>query len=90
MPRNKLQVSDQQVLEWSESTINAELIRRVEEYKDFVQSARGVDAFHPFEPQRTQEVLCGLNAIVDTLDIVVELLEGNWEPLELDDASEED
>jgi len=78
------------VHEWAETQVNAELILRIEDYKAFVDSARGVDAFHPFEPQKTQEVLCGLNAIVDTLDIVVELLEGNWEPLELDDASDED
>ena len=38
----------------------------------------GADCYHPYEPQRTQEILANLNGAIDTWEIVVDLLGGDW------------
>jgi hypothetical protein len=84
-----MQLSEQQVNEWKESQVTEALKAKIETYSGFVRSAEGIDAYHPFDPQRTQEILAGLNAIVDTLELVLEWLEGDWDSLELEDDSKE-
>lgn len=39
---------------------------------------RGLEAFEPFQPNRTQEVLANLNGYVDALNVVIEALDGDW------------
>jgi len=90
MPKKQLQVTDQQVLEWTEGPVPEVLRRKILDYQRMVYTAKGIPVFHPFEPQKTHEILCGLNAIVDTLDLVIEWLWGDWESLEIEDDSDED
>ena len=71
-----------------ESQVTEALKDKVESYREYVASAEGVEAYHPFEPQKTQEILAGLNAISDTLELVDEWLEGEWDSLEIEDDSD--
>ena len=41
-----------------------------------MQASKGLNAFHPFDPQRTQELLSNLNGYVDALDVVIDTLDG--------------
>ena len=70
----------QQVKEWAESPINEKLAFAIEDYIRELEI--GLDCFHPFEPQKTQETLAGINGSVDTWRIVIDLLNGDWEFLE--------
>jgi len=82
------QVSEQQISEWLQSPVSKELVKRIEIYRDHLDSSKGLSAFHPFEPQRTQEVLANLNGAVDTWEDVIDILEGNWELIDVSDDVE--
>ena len=74
------QVSKQQIEEWIENPVTI-AFRQIAEYeRDQLISAKGVDAYHPYEPQKTQEILANLNGAVDTWEFVIEALEGEgWD-----------
>ena len=79
------QINKQQLEEWTENPIT-ELFREIlEQERDEMMEARGLQAFQPFQPQRTQEVLSNLNGFVDALDVVIESLSGDWTQWEEDD-----
>lgn len=73
----------EQVEEWSQGPVNETLIRFIENYIEELRV--GTDAYHPFEPYKTQEILAGLNGTIDTWEVVVELLKGDWAFMEEDD-----
>lgn len=75
-------INKQQFSEWTENPVT-ELIKDslVKERDDIAQS-RGLDAFSPFEPQKTQEILANLNGYVDALDVVVAILDGDLSSIE--------
>jgi hypothetical protein len=69
-------VTRKQVEEWIENpvTLAFKYVATVE--RDEVLAAKGLGAYHPFQPQRTQEVLANLNGAADTWDEVIAALEG--------------
>lgn len=74
------QVSKQQIIEWIENPVTIAFKHIAKYERDELMNNRGVDAYHPFEPQKTQEILAGLNGAVDTWDFVIEALEGEgWD-----------
>ena len=75
-PNDRLQVSRQQVEEWVENPVTIAFKALTEIERDDILNARGIDAFHPFDAQRTQEVLANLNGYADALDRQLAALEG--------------
>lgn len=75
MPQKPMPVSREQVLEWCENPVTLRMKYLAhQQVEDF--ETRNTEVFYPFEPQKTQEVLAGINACVDTWEDVVETLEG--------------
>ena len=89
MPRRQLQVTDQQVQEWAKDPVTLLFKQRATIERDETLVAKGLGAFHPFEPQRTQEVLAGLNGAWDAWDEVIDALEAGGIMEELDEDSDE-
>ena len=54
-----------------------ELLRLSQESREGIEGA-GFDAYYFGEPNKTQEVLAGLNGSVDTWRIVEDCLAGDW------------
>ncbi len=71
-----MQVTRKQVLEWIENPVTLAFKKTVKlELSETVQ-AKGLGAYHPFQPERTQEVLAGLNGAEEVWQMIVEALEG--------------
>jgi hypothetical protein len=72
------QINKEQLEEWTENPIT-ELFRKILiEERDEILAQRGLEAFEPFQPYRTQEVLANLNGFVDAMNIVIDSLSGDW------------
>jgi hypothetical protein len=84
----KNQLSQEQVREWLESPVNEVLIKGIQNYVDELRQAKGVEVFHPFEPQKTQEVLAGLNGAIDSWEDILEVLAGDWSLVDDSDGIE--
>lgn len=64
--------------EWRESPVTLELKRLVELQVEEIRESKG-DAYHAFDPQRTQEILAQLDGAQDTWGIVAEqILDGDF------------
>jgi hypothetical protein len=75
-------INKQQFQEWTENPIT-ELIREsFEKERDEIAQSRGLDAFSPFEPQKTQEILANLNGFVDAMDVTIAVLGGDLSSIE--------
>ena len=83
-----MQVSKKQIAEWTENPVTEALLGLVDAELDDVLQRRGLEAFCPFQPERTQELLATLNGYREAWEDVLETLEGSglWE---LDYDSEE-
>lgn len=68
--------SKEQIEEWTENPVTIYFKDRVEDELEYFSSHRGLDVFHPFEAQKTQEVLANFNGSVDSLSWVLRLVEG--------------
>lgn len=84
-----MRVTNEQIEEWKDSHVVRTLLAFVEAEIEALESARGVTVYHPFEPQKTQEVLAGLNGAYDTWHIVANLLQGDWSHFEEEDDGEQ-
>ena len=73
-------VSPKQIAEWTENPVTLALKGLMQAELKKTQSSKA-DAFHPFEPQRTQEVLAGLEGNEEILEIVLDTLSGDWDYL---------
>jgi hypothetical protein len=71
------QPSQQQVSEWAENPVTLEFKRLVEKEIEECRLSMA-EAFCPFEPQQTQEIMAGLNGAADTWEKVGIALEGDW------------
>lgn len=71
-------INSKQVKEWAENPVTELFQRILQEERDETEAMTGLQAFTPFDPQRTQEVLANLNGFVDAMDIVIESLGGDW------------
>lgn len=78
----------EQIEEWRESPVTRALFKHVHEEIAMISGAMG-EAFTPFDPQRTQEIMAGLNGSRDTWLFVSDLLEGDWSLFEKDEESDE-
>ena len=88
MSRELPQLTKDQLIEWTENPVTIVFRRIAETMRDEAESAKGVDCFHPYEPQKTQEVLAGLNAVADTWDNVVKALSKEGIEEEFDELSQ--
>jgi hypothetical protein len=68
-------VTKEQALEWLENPVTIIFRGIAQEERAACAAGVGVDCFHPFQPERTQEIMCALNAAVDTWDQVLDSLD---------------
>ena len=71
-----MEVTQEMIRDWTENPVTLYLREIAEEERDAMIGAIGIDAYHVYEPQKTQEILANLNGAVDTWDVVIEALEG--------------
>jgi hypothetical protein len=69
-------VTRKQVLEWVENPVTLAFKYQAELEWSANRNARGLDAFHPFQPERTQEIWAGLNGAIDAWEVVIAALDG--------------
>jgi len=72
-----VRITKQQLEEWIENPVTIFFRQWAEEEKESCEMASGIDVYHVYQPQRTQEILAGLNGCVDTWDLVIAALEGD-------------
>jgi len=72
----------EQVNEWAQGPINQTLTQYIRRYIEELQV--GLDAYTPYQPHKTQEILANLNGSVDTWEAVIEILNGDFSLLEED------
>jgi hypothetical protein len=79
------------VNEWIENPVTIAFLyqtwverEEIVEMKGEIVEMKGLNAFHPFQPERTQEVLANLNGYADALDRQIAALEEGW----IDDDAE--
>ena len=60
-----MQVSKQQIVEWIENPVTIAFREYAKYELENTIAAKGMDAFCPFEPQKTQEILANLNGAAD-------------------------
>jgi hypothetical protein len=73
----KTTLKKEQLKEWSESPVTLELKDLVKQQVEEIKLSKA-DAFHPFDPQRTQETMAQLDGAQDTWEILVQILEGDF------------
>lgn len=71
-------LNPEQVNEWRENPVTLELKRLVEIELDLTQRSKA-NAYSPFDAQKTQEILAGLNGCEDTWGLILEALDGDWD-----------
>ena len=74
-------VTKKQILEWIENPVTIAVRTMIDIERTDSVALKGLDAFRPFEPAKTQELLATLNGQVQAYDYVIEALEGGdvWE-----------
>lgn len=80
----------EKIAEWKDSLVTKTLLDYVTSEIKRTQDAMG-NCFHPFQAEKTQEIMAGLNGARDTWEQIQELLEGDWSQLdEEEDEPERD
>ena len=74
-------MKQEQLTEWAEHEITQALRAAIGRELADIQASKG-QAYHPFDPGKTQEILAGLNGAEDTWTIIADLLEGDWTSIE--------
>ncbi len=69
-------LSKEQIAEWADSPVNKYLIGLIEKYCLFLDESRGINAYCPGDPQKTQEKLATLNGEYAAWGDFVEILQG--------------
>lgn len=71
-----MHVTRKQVLEWIENPVTLAFKEVVKlELSETIQ-AKGLNAFHPFQPEMTQEILSGLSGAEEVWVEIADALEG--------------
>jgi hypothetical protein len=86
---HKREISRQQVSDWTENPVTILFRELAEKESEEMRKNFGVDVYHPYQPQKTQEILANLNGAVDTWDLVIESLLGQGLLEEEDDGEQE-
>lgn len=76
-PRQPL--SQQQIDEWIENPVTIYMREWAEYELNEIEGTKGINAFHPFEAHKTQEIMAGLNGCADTWNLVIDALKGEIE-----------
>lgn len=76
----------QQIEEWLENPVTLEVKALVEKEIEDIESGRGADSYVPFEPNKTQELLAGINGGLVAWYELLETLEGKGLLEEEDDG----
>ena len=72
-----MQIDPKLLEEWTESPVTKKLAEFVASELEEISGSRGINAYHPFEPQRTQEILANLNGCRETLEFWLAALDGD-------------
>jgi hypothetical protein len=64
----------EELTEWSESMVTQYVVSLFEGYRDALQEVVSTDVYHPYEPQKTQEVLANINGAVDAWESAIDAL----------------
>lgn len=83
-----MKIDPKLVEEWADSPVTRHLLQYVLTELEEILESRGVNAFVPDNPQRTQEILVRLNGNREILLNMQEALQGN--PIYFSDDEEED
>jgi hypothetical protein len=75
-------INKQQFSEWTENPVTVLIKESLQKERDDMAQSRGLDAFNPFEPYKTQEILANLNGYVDAMDVVISIMEGDLSSIE--------
>lgn len=70
------QITRQQIEDWLENPVTLVFKTVIEGRRQEMQDTIGEDCYHPFEPQRTQEILAQLSGSLEAWDTVIAALEG--------------
>ena len=78
-------------MEWAENPVTIALKKLAEAERVLTARSKGLQAFQPFKPEHTQEILASLNGEASAWRDVIDSLEGNglWE-LDYDSYGTED
>ena len=68
--------SQQQIEEWIENPITIHMLNWARYELNDINGRKSLDAFHPFQAERTQEMMASLNGCAETWEIVIASLEG--------------
>jgi hypothetical protein len=80
VPRKpKVIPSQEAITEWSESLVTQYVCYLFENYRDALQDVQSTEVYHPYEPQKTQEVLANINGAVDAWETAIDALNGERE-----------
>ena len=91
MPVNKLlRVSPQQVSEWIENPVTLALKEFCRNEIEETIRLKGLDAFAPFQPERTQEILANLNGMRDAWETIEGALSESDELMALFEGEEDE
>jgi len=80
-------VTPTQVNEWLENPVTLAFLYQTWIERVDIVEAKGLSSFHPFQPERTQEVLANLNGYADALDRQIAALQGEGFMSEDDDEA---
>ncbi len=67
-----------QIQEWAENPVTIELATYIASELVMNTEAKS-ECYHPFEPQRTQEIHANLNGCEESLESFLAYLEGYWD-----------
>ena len=82
-------LNPKQIAEWTENPVTELFLSLVKRQLEELKEAKS-DAFHPFEPQKTQETMAQIEGAIDSWEIVADILTGDWTYLEEDDEQVRD
>ena len=74
----RLRISQDQISQWKDNPTTEELHRLVLSEIELTREAMG-NTYHPFEPAKTQEIMANLNGSLDTWEVILDLLGGDWD-----------
>ena len=82
-------MQEEQITEWKESQVTAELRKLVASHIEDILAAKGIHSFIPGEPNRTQEILAGLIGEGQAWETFLEILEGDWDTFEYEEVNDD-
>jgi len=82
-------VSKSQAAEWVENPVTLAVVDHLRWELDTIVASKGLDAFHPFQADRTQEILSSLNGAAETIERCLDAFSDGDELMELFEEEDE-